>query len=293
MLAISIDGLTPAAVRRLGAQGTPHLHRLIREGASTLNARTQYEQTLTLSNHASMVTGRRINKRHRGHGVTWNKHVPASTVQRAAGHAVGSIFSVVHKAGLSTALFAAKRKLSLFGRSWPAIDRMTIKESRDAALVRAVRADLLDRHRAFTFLHLGNVDKTGHARGFMTPAYLTAVRKVDRRLGSILKTIGDHEALADLVIVLTADHGGRGAHHSNPTKLANYRVPFLVWGPGVVADDLYDLNPTYRDPGRKRVGFQGRQPIRNGDLANLAAYLLGLGPVPHSLWNADQELQVD
>ena len=69
-------------------------------------------------------------------------------------------------------------------------------------------------------------------------------------------------------------------------------MPFLVWGPGVLPDDLYDLNPSYQHPGAKRVRFKGSQPIRNGDVANLAAYLLGLGPVPNSLWDFGQLLRV-
>lgn len=292
VLAISVDGLNPAALRQLGVEDAPNLHRLMSEGASTLNARTQHELTTTLPNHTSMVTGRRIDKQHAGHGVTWNRDIPRTTVQGAAGHAVGSIFSVLHKADRSTALFAAKAKFSIFERSWPGIDRVAIKERKDAALVRAVRADLLDHHRAFTFLHLGNIDETGHASGFMSSAYLDAVRRMDGRLGAILRTIDGHAELDDLVVVLTSDHGGNGRNHGDPTKLANYRVPFMVWGPDVVPEDLYALNPTYRNPGVKRVGFAGKQPIRNGDVANLAAYLLGLGPVPDSLWNLDQELRV-
>jgi len=290
VLVISADGLNPSALRRLGAEGTPHLHRLIDEGATTLNARSQVELTLTLPNHTSMVTGRRIDRSHRGHGVTWNKHRPGTTVQKAAGHGVGSIFSVLENAGLSTALFAAKTKFSLFDRSWPGIDRVTIRNEKDAALIKAVRADLVDHPRAFTFLHLGGVDQAGHAHGFMSAAYLDAVHVLDRRIGAILRTVDSHEELDALTIVLTADHGGKGATHSDPKRRANYRVPFLVWGPGVVHEDLYVLNPDYADPGRLRVGFQGEQPIRNGDVANLAASLLGLGPVPDSLWGAEQTL---
>ncbi len=293
VLVISVDGLNPAALRQLGGKGTPNFHRLMSEGAFTLNARTQVESTLTLPNHTSMVTGRRIARKHAGHGVTWNTDLKGRTVQKAAGHAVGSVFSRLHKAGMNVALFAAKAKFSLFDRSWPSINRVTIKEGKDAALVNAVRSDLVDRDREFTFLHLGDVDLTGHARGFMSPAYLDAVRRTDSRIGAILETIDTHEELDDLVVVLTSDHGGRGANHSDPTRLVNYRIPVLVWGPGVVHDDLYDLNPTYQDPGKQGVGFKGRQPIRNGDVANLAAYLLGLGPVPDSRWNYHQELRVN
>ena len=292
MLVVSVDGLNPTALRRLGARGTPSFHRLMSEGAFTLNARAQVEQTTTLPNHTSMVTGRRIDRAHSGHGVTWNTDRRGTTVQKAAGHEVGSIFSMLHKAGMNVALFAAKAKFSLFDRSWPGIDRVTIKDEKDGALTKAVRSDLILHHRAFTFLHLGGVDKTGHADGFMSPAYLTAVRRMDAKLGMLLAAIDGHDELDDLTIVLTADHGGNGRDHGDPTKLANYRVPFVVWGPGVVHDDLYDLNPAFQDPGKKRLGFGGRQPIRNGDVANFAADLLGVGPVPDSLWDVAQQLQV-
>jgi len=292
VLVISVDGLNPTALRRLGAAGTPSFHRLISEGASTLNARAQVERTNTLPNHTSMVTGRRIDRAHQGHGVTWNTDRRGTTVQEAAGHDVGSIFSVLHNAGMDTALFAAKAKFALYDRSWPGIDRMTVKDQEDGALTKALCTDLVQHHREFTFLHLGGVDKTGHAKGFMSPAYLTAVRRMDGKLGMILAAIDSHAELGDLTIVLTADHGGKGAGHDDPTKLANYRVPFMVWGPGVVHDDLYDLNPAFTNPGKRRVGFGGKQPIRNGDVANFAAYLLGLGPVPDSLWDVAQRLRV-
>ena len=292
VLVISVDALNPTALRSLGTQGTPHFHRLMAEGAFTLNARAQVEQTMTLPNHTSMVTGRRIDRAHEGHGVTWNVDRRGTTVQKAAGHDVGSIFSVLHKAGMNIALFAAKAKFALYDRSWPGINRVTIKDEKDGALTKALRADLIRHHRAFTFLHLGGIDRTGHAEGFMSPAYLTAVRRMDDKIGMILAAIDGHEELDDLTIVLTADHGGRGANHDEPTKLANYRVPFMVWGPGVTHDDLYDLNPAFKNPGERRVGFGGKQPIRNGDVANFAAYLLGVGPVPDSLWDVAQQLRV-
>ena len=40
VVVISLDGLTPRAMNRLGEPGTPVLHRMMRDGASTLNART-------------------------------------------------------------------------------------------------------------------------------------------------------------------------------------------------------------------------------------------------------------
>ncbi|MEZ5096901.1 MAG: alkaline phosphatase family protein [Nocardioides sp.] len=72
VLLISVDGLNPTAIKDLGRSQAPTFYRLIDEGATTLNARTEYEQTETLPNHTGMVTGRRITASRGGHGVTWN-----------------------------------------------------------------------------------------------------------------------------------------------------------------------------------------------------------------------------
>lgn len=294
VLAISIDGLNPTALERLGVRGTPNLHELAAAGASTLNARTERELTITLPNHTGMVTGRRIDRTLGGHGVTWNddRRRP-TTVQQAAGHGVDSIFSVVHGAGGSAAAFASKTKFSLWKRSWPeGLDRMVIKLD-NPSLVAAISRDLLTTDRELRFLHLSLPDNVGHERGFMSPAYLRAVRQVDTLVGSVLDTVASDPALAaGTAVILTSDHGGLGADHSDATSLANYRVAFMVRGPGVTpGTDLYDLNPDYADPGTRRTSYAApRQPVRNGDLANLALDLLDLPAVPGSEHNAALDL---
>lgn len=293
VLAISVDALSPAAIRKVGRSGAPNLYRLIRQGAGTLNARTAYELTLTLPNHTSMVTGLRVNERRGGHGVDFNDDRPG-TVQDAAGRPVSSIFNQVADAGGSSAVFSTKTKFSIFKRSWPgAINRIVIREERDRALMKVARADLIKKRRDFTFVHFGKVDQVGHARGFQSKADLRAVRQVDALVGKLLKAIDNHADLADTVVILTADHGGLGQGHGDAKSLASYRVPLLVWGDGIKRANLYKLNPTYRDPGRRRVSYAGKQPIRNGDLANLTADLLGLPSVPGSQFNVRQRLQVN
>lgn len=293
VLAISIDALNPRALTRLGREAVPHLWRLLDRGAGTLDARSMVERSNTLPNHTSMVTGRRITASRRGHGVTWNEDRPGTRVQQAAGHGVASVFSVVHEAGGATALFSTKTKLSLFKRSWPrGLDRLVIKEEQDRALVKAARADLVLRDRAFTFLHLGIADQIGHEHGFMSRPYLRAVRTADALVGTMLRAIDNHAALSDVVVVLTADHGGAGRSHSQTDEIGDVRVPFVVWGPGVEHGDLYAMNPTYAKPGATIPDLSGKQPIRNGDLANLSLDLLGLGPVPGSRFDVRQRLRV-
>jgi len=296
VVVISLDGLAPRALARLGRVGTPVLHRMMRQGVSTLNARTAYELTVTLPNHTSMVTGRRIDRAAGGHGVTWNEDrlVPA-TVQEAAGGPVASVFSAVHAAGRETALFATKTKFLLWQRSWPdALDTYEIREEADQALTRDVRRDVRDFDRAFTFVHLGNTDKVGHASGWMSPAYLDAVRAADAHVGRILAAIAEAGEREETLVVVTADHGGQGLAHDDPARYADYRIPFLVVGPDVPAgSDLYALNPSYRDPGVGRPTYDKvRQPVRNGAVANLATDVLGIRAVPGSQVGARQDLDV-
>ena len=135
----------------------------------------------------------------------------------------------------------------------------------------------------------------------MSTQYVTAVRQTDRLLGSVLNTIADRPALRrNMLVVLTADHGGNGFHsnatllsHTNPTQLQNHRIPFMVWGPGDAAGtNLYTLNPTFRSPANSRPTYSGKQPVRNGDVANLVTDVLDLPTVPGSELNVPRTLNV-
>lgn len=268
------------------------------QGASTLNARTVRELTLTLPNHTTMVTGRRVDADRGGHGVTWNdERLEPRTVQGAADHDVASVFSVVDSDRRDPGLFTSKQKLSLFQRSWPSsIDRFEVRES-NPKLVRLTRRDLVEHRRALTFLHLSLPDNAGHEHGFSSPEYDDAAERVDRLLGKVISTIEARPRLrGHTTVIVTADHGGRGEPpgHFDPTEPASFRVPFVVWGVGVEAGaDLYELNEDYRDPGSRRTTYAAqRPPIRNGDAANLTTRLLGLGRVPGSEFGFGARLHV-
>jgi hypothetical protein len=305
VIAISIDGLNPAAISKLGKSRAPAFHRLMREGSYTFNARTVREKTSTLPNHTTMLTGRPVTARRGGHGYTENFD-NRGTIHRAAGHYVASVFDVVHDHGGSTAVFASKTKFRIYQRTWNShgardrvghndgrakIDRFTIDRN-NTRLVAKLTAELRRKPREFTFVHLSLPDRVGHARGFMSRPYLEAVMRTDQLLGRILDTVADRPALRrHTLLVLTADHGGRGASHYTAGKLQNFRIPFMTWGPGVPAGrDLYGLNPTFRSPGSSRTSYRGKQPIRNGDLANLATDALDLPRVPGSAFDSPRTL---
>jgi Type I phosphodiesterase / nucleotide pyrophosphatase len=307
VIAISVDGLNPQAIQELGKSRTPAFHRLMREGAYTLNARTVREQTATLPNHTAMLTGRRVDDKHGGHGYTDNLD-NGSTVHRAAGHYVASVFDIVHDHGNSTALYASKMKFKLYERTWNThgrpdpigpndgrakIDRLTI-DGDNTRLVVELTAELRRSPREFTFVHLSLPDRVGHRHKFMGREYLNAVQYTDRLLGRVLDTVaGRPDLRRHTLVILTADHGGRGAAHYGASRLQNYRIPFMAWGPGVATGrDLYDLNPDYRNPGTSRSSYRGKQPIRNADLANFVTDVLDLPRVPGSEFDSSRTLNV-
>ncbi|HEU4909681.1 MAG TPA: alkaline phosphatase family protein [Propionibacteriaceae bacterium] len=307
VIGISIDGLNPRAIEELGKSRTPAFHRLMREGVFTLNARTVREKTSTTPNHTTMLTGRRVDAKHGGHGYTENFD-NGGTIHQTAGHYVASVFDVVHDHGGSTAFFGAKSKFRLYKRTWNThgardrvgrnngrakIDRFTIDRN-NTRLVSKVTAELRRKPRDFTFVHLSLPDRVGHASSFMGKQYLDAVRRTDRLVGRILNTVADRPELRrHTLVILTADHGGRGASHYNARRLQDFRIPFMAWGPRVPAGrNLYSLNPTFRSPGSSRTSYRGKQPIRNGDLANLATDALDLPPVPGSQFDSPRTLKL-
>ena len=312
VVAISVDGLAASAVRDLGRAGTPALHRMIANGAATLNARTLRESTSTLPNHTGMVTGRRLLPTAGGHGVDFNKD-NGLTAHDAAGEYVDSVFSTVHDRGGTTAFYSGKDKLDFLDRSWNArharpdpvgvghgrdkIDRYVRLGETDLLVTRMLR-QLRRNPATFTFLHLRLPDSAGHKFGYLSDPYMQAVREADALVRRVLRTVHRRPALRrHTVVVLTADHGGHAGagslSHQDPTRPGHYRIPFLVWGASVARGvNLYDRNHDRRRPGSRRTTYAGRQPVRNAEVANLVTDLLDLPAVPGSQLNARRTLDV-
>ena len=306
---VSVDGLRPDAVAVLGPGGAPALHRLRAEGASTHNARTDWSQTVTVPNHASMLTARGV-RGACGHGWSGNTLAqPGQTLHTNRGAYIASVFDVTHDAGLQTALFASKEKLAIFDVSYDAasgapdttgsdegpgkLDRFVHEKDTDT-LTRRFAAALRASRPGLSVLHLRDPDAKGHGFGWdLSPGsrYLDAVQRADSLVGRLLAAVdADPELSGTTALILTADHGGTGPGHGGASDAGTFTVPFYVWGPGVEAGaDLYLLNADTRlDPGTERPGYDDAvQPVRNGDAANLALDLLGLGSVPGSTINSD------
>lgn len=280
VVVVSVDGLASYAI---SPEAMPELTTLLEEGAGTTNART-IEQTITLPNHTSMVTGRPMLSALGGHGVYWNEDNGPATVRRG----VDSVFTVLHDEGLESAVFAGKEKFAVWDRSWP-IERFVVNPVLDVLVERAVE-DLRTADRALTFIHVANPDAAGHSRGWGSPDYNEQVARADSVIGRVLDAVEDTQT----AIIVTADHGGiHGTKgHYDVTNAETYTIPFVVWGPGVAQGDLYELNADYRDPGTDPPSYDEPPAIKNAAVANLATDLLGLDPVPGSRINVDQSLDV-
>ena len=288
--------------------------RLRREGAFTLNARCDYDISVTLPNHTGMFTGRPAQQPagwdiFSYHGLTVDSD-NGQTVHTAGNPNVPykmSAFDVVHDHGLSTAFLYSKQSLTLFARSWneengtnDVIGEFNGNNKLDFVFNSTVSgsygptAPVVDEFVKrvetnglwnYTFMHFDDGDATGHASGWGSTAYSNAILVADQQIGRVLTALQANPTYANrTIVIVTADHGGTGSGHNDATAAANYTVPIFLWGVGVpVGVDLYTLFANRANPGTARPSYTATpQPLRNNDTGNMALTFLGLPLIPGS-----------
>ena len=328
---ISVDGLHAERLRHrmhVEPEAFKGMHRLVDEGVTTFNARTDYSHTLTLPNHTSIITGRPVLQSGDDptlhHGYISNR-VPlrTATLHNTGNQAVeykASTFDVVHDLGFSTSLYASKTKFVLFEQSYnetedtPSgrtdqflangdqgpnkIDKYVYAAAGHSSipLVDQFVADMAVDQFNYSFLHLRELDSIGHSFGWGSTEWEDGMRQVDEQLVRIFDLIEATPGLQEnTAIILTTDHGGWALSHLEPEEVNSYTIPVMVWGPDIAAGgDLYALNRyTRTEPGHMRPDYAATgQPVRNGDTGNLALSLMGLPPIDGSSINSDQDLIV-
>lgn len=320
VILISVDGMGSEYVKPLLKPGLTNelatFERIQAEGSGTLNARDDANYAITLPNHTTMVTGRGV-VGPAGHNWTTNTDPAAGvTIASNKGSYVASIFDVVHDHGLRTGIWSGKSKFSLYHQSYSATsgapditgpdngrDKIDYEKIVPVAKAADLTAEFARQMAAkpfnFAFFHYQDPDATGHALGWSAdPAspYATSLKSVDTQIGKILDMVRANPTLnGHTTIILTSDHGGHDKTHGDTKNPLDYTIPFYVWGAGVAAGgDLYALNPTSRSAPAASANppYTGPQPVRNGDAANLALSLLGLGPVPDSTIDSAQDLKL-
>lgn len=307
VVVLDVEGLPAGALTGRFARYAPQLRRLLGSSSATLHARTDLETTRSLPNLMSLVSGRPAARSYGGHGVTWFQDKPRDPAKVAA-RGVASLFDVVHDNGGSTSFLSSDANAALVRRTYSARyaapDRQGVDYGRAKLSVSSIRAtdrdaakalkDQLRQHpRTVSVVQLGDLRRAGQRYGFLSPAYLQALKRADAKVGSIWTTLyKDPDLARSTLLVVTSDSGG-ARRSSGGQSLNNYQVPFIVWGHGVPArTDLYALNPDYHDPGGARLGYGGPQPIRVSDVANLVTGLLGYQAVPGSRTRTGQDFNV-
>ena len=311
---ISGDGLGAkylASALAANPASFPSFVKLLTEGAGTLNARCDYDAGYTVPNHLSMITGRPV-LRPAGqpvtvpHGFTDDWSDATSNIHTSGNTNVpykASVFDVAHDHGLRTGFFASKSTLQICAVSYNStnggpdlippdngrdkIDYVAYPGWYSSNVVDAFLPSLTNGAPFdYAFLHLEDMDSTGHGSGWGSPEWMVALQGLDTQLGRILSAIetnADPAVALSTAVIVTADHGGVGNSH-NASQEYSYTIPLLVWGPSFApGTDLYTLFANRADPGTNRLDYNAIwQPLRNGDSGNLALALLGLPSIPGS-----------
>lgn len=278
-------------------------------GAFTLNARSDFASTSTLPNHTSMLTGRPAahddllpNTAHHG----WLADSRPDEVMTLHGggnpnvNYKASLFDVAHDHGRRTCMYADKTRFELFELSYDAahgaadlegedngpnkIDLAFIVENSPEQLVSTAEADLTADKCDVAFIHIGELDVYGHDFEWASPTWYQALDRVDAWVERLSRVALTREL--PMAFLLTGDHGGQAEVHDDPRDPSNYTVPFFAAGPKCVpSSDAYALVGDVRtNPRDQRPSYSdASQPIRNGDISNVALGMLGLPAIPGSL----------
>lgn len=206
---VSIDGLRADALAQAQA---PQIRKLMARGVYTLRARTVLPAT-TLPAHTSMLTGVDPSV----HKILWDDYRPGKDAL-----SVPTVFAIAHAAGKRTVAVVGKEKFKTLAAPGT-VDSFVMVSIGDAevanqAIIEAgVGFDLL-------FVHLPDVDLTGHAQAWMSPAYMAAVEAADTAIGRLVAALPPQTT-----VIVTADHGGKDKTHGTDIP-EDVTVPWVAAG---------------------------------------------------------------
>lgn len=252
VVVIGVDGMGAEGIRRVDP---PNLQQLRRRGAWSLGARAVIP-TVSAPNWASMIMGAGPAQ----HGVTSNEWKPdqfeIAPICRGSGGIFPTIFGLLReqRPGAVIGVFHDWDGFGiLFERQ--AVD--LIVDGKDHLDAARQAVEFLARKRpTLTFIHLDHVDHAGHDHGWTSPRYDAAVREADRLIGEVVRHLREAKMLDETVLIVTADHGGKGTKHGGLT-MSEIEIPWFIAGPGIAAGEI-------------------KSPINTYDTAATIAQLLGL-----------------
>lgn len=230
VLVIGCDGMGALAFGG-GAANTPVMNRLMTDGAWTLKARGVMP-TVSSPNWASIIMGAGPEQ----HGVTSNEWQTNKFGFEALERGPEGLFPTMFRAireQRPAAVLACVHDWDGFGRlvEKSAVNYLVnVTNSPKTALHAAATIKRL--HPTLTFVHFDEVDHAGHNHGWKSPEYFAAVHEVDALIGGLLTALDDVEMGKSTLVIVTADHGGKGKHHGGES-MDELLIPWIARGPGV------------------------------------------------------------
>jgi predicted AlkP superfamily pyrophosphatase or phosphodiesterase len=239
-----IDGLTAAR--------TPNIDSLVAHGSWTYEAKAQMP-TVSSPNWSSIIDG--VPPKVNGvFGNDWeHKNVKDSVFCGGKkGHIFPTIFRVLRESDKHAQICCINEWWSfrrLVENGVCSIRQRTVWEGITDFRVPTV---INVRRPKFLFIHFNDVDETGHkyGHGSQVKEYVTAIERVDKSIGKIIKAVKHAHMLESTVFVIIADHGGIGHGHGGSTP-QEVNVPFIISGAGIKKGhhisayvNNYNLSPT-------------------------------------------------
>jgi predicted AlkP superfamily pyrophosphatase or phosphodiesterase len=236
---ITIDGLRADAISK---NNSPNIDRLMREGAYTLQGRT-VTPPHTLPAHTSLITG-----------LDTKRHKQLLNFRNMFGVYVEkeTMFSVAKERGLRTAMFVGKNKLEYLAKPGTIDHFESTNRAADSTEKIASHCSSYMRIEKpqLSLIHFPEPDLTGHKKGWMSREYLNAFKRVDTAIGVIIESLHQAGIYDKTLIIITADHGGKGKKHEGPDSEV-MTIPWITSGKGVKKGYkihervyIYDTAPT-------------------------------------------------
>ncbi len=232
---IMLDGCRPEAIAQADA---PNIQALQASGAWT-HAGQSVMPSISLPCHTSLF----YSLPPAVHGITSNTWTGLPV-------ACPSLIDAIAQSGYDTAAFY----------TWEPLRDMAAPDSLDTVVYRRLSwshfdemAELIPKtivaeQPTFSFVYMEPTDAIGHRYGWMSPAYLDALARVDKVVGSLLTELDAAELLDGTLLVVMADHGGHGHGHGSD-RPEDMTVPIIFAGAGI------------------RIGHQIQAPVSLMDIA--------------------------
>ena len=252
VIIIGIDGMSPDGIKNAK---TPVMDNLMKNGSFTMHARNVLP-TSSSPNWASMIMGAGPEQ----HGITSNKwelndHELPPVVKTESGM-FPTIFWLIKKND-PNAEVGAIYQWAGFGRLFEksAVDFDKTFKSENNTADEAAKY-IFEEKPKFLFVHLDHVDGAGHKFGHGTERYYGGVVKADMLIGQILESIEKAGIKDKTLVIVSADHGGKGTSHGGES-LGEVEIPIILSGPKI------------------NRGFEISDPANIYDIAATVAYVFG------------------